>query len=97
MTARQRRRVFPVFAPGVTLLDPVGDSGDWRDQARCAEVDPEIFFPEKGGSTRPAKKVCAGCEVRTPCLEDALTRNDRFGIYGGLSEQERRKLKRGAA
>ncbi|MBN9325765.1 MAG: WhiB family transcriptional regulator, partial [Cellulomonas sp.] len=52
------------------------------------------FFPEKGGSTREAKKVCTQCEVRAECLEYALANDERFGIWGGLSERERRKLKR---
>ena len=65
-------------------------------RALCAQTDPEIFFPEKGGSTREAKKVCAGCEVRAECLAYALNNDERFGIWGGLSERERRRLKRAA-
>jgi WhiB family transcriptional regulator, redox-sensing transcriptional regulator len=63
-------------------------NGDWTEQALCAQTDPEAFFPDKGGSTRHAKKVCANCPVRAECLEANLTQ--RFGIYGGLSERERR-------
>jgi len=66
---------------------------DWRQDALCAETDPEAFFPEKGGSTREAKRVCAGCSVRDECLESALTNDERFGIWGGLSERERRRLR----
>ncbi len=69
-----------------------GQSGGWRDSALCAEVDPEIFFPDKGESTRPTKRVCAGCEVRAECLQEALDRGERFGVWGGLSERERRTL-----
>ncbi len=68
----------------------------WHDRALCAQTDPEAFFPEKGGSTREAKRVCVGCEVRVECLEYALAHDERFGIWGGLSERERRKLKRRA-
>ena len=68
----------------------------WQDSALCAQTDPEAFFPEKGGSTREAKKVCLTCEVRTECLESALMNDERFGIWGGLSERERRKLKKRA-
>ena len=57
---------------------------------------PEAFFPEKGGSTREAKRVCLSCEVRAECLEYALGNDERFGIWGGLSERERRKLKKRA-
>ena len=67
---------------------------DWQDRALCAQTDPEAFFPEKGGSTREAKKVCRGCEVQAECLEYALEHDERFGIWGGLSERERRRLKR---
>ncbi|MBV9058430.1 MAG: WhiB family transcriptional regulator [Pseudonocardiales bacterium] len=72
------------------------DQPDWQERALCAQTDPEAFFPEKGGSTREAKRICAGCEVRAECLEYALAFDERFGIWGGLSERERRRLKRGA-
>ena len=68
----------------------------WQEQALCAETDPEAFFPEKGGSTREAKKICTGCEVKAECLEYALANDERFGIWGGLSERERRRLRRRA-
>ena len=68
----------------------------WRLSALCAQTDPEAFFPEKGGSTREAKKVCLSCDVRGECLEYALQNDERFGIWGGLSERERRKLKKRA-
>jgi WhiB family redox-sensing transcriptional regulator len=69
----------------------------WQERALCAETDPEAFFPEKGGSTREAKKICTGCEVRAECLEYALGNDERFGIWGGLSERERRRLRRRAS
>ena len=68
----------------------------WQERALCAETDPEAFFPEKGGSTREAKKICTGCEVKAECLEYALANDERFGIWGGLSERERRRLRRRA-
>lgn len=67
----------------------------WQDRALCAQTDPEVFFPEKGGSTRKAKRVCAGCEARVECLEYAINNEERFGIWGGLSERERRRLNKG--
>jgi len=78
------------------LFDPALDEGPmgWQERALCAQTDPEAFFPEKGGSTREAKKVCQQCEVRAECLDYALANDERFGIWGGLSERERRKLKR---
>jgi WhiB family redox-sensing transcriptional regulator len=67
---------------------------EWQEQALCAQTDPEAFFPEKGGSTREAKQICHSCDVRSECLEYALGHDERFGIWGGLSERERRRLKR---
>ncbi|MCU1595799.1 MAG: transcription factor WhiB [Frankiales bacterium] len=86
----------------MTHLMVVGTTADteddgmlaWQDQALCAQTDPEAFFPEKGGSTREAKRICVGCEVKQECLEYALMQDERFGIWGGLSERERRRLKR---
>jgi Transcription factor WhiB. len=68
----------------------------WQEKALCAQTDPEAFFPEKGGSTREAKRVCLSCDVRDDCLEYALANDERFGIWGGLSERERRRLKKRA-
>jgi WhiB family redox-sensing transcriptional regulator len=68
----------------------------WQTDALCSQTDPEAFFPEKGGSTRDAKRICSSCDVRGECLEYALANDERFGIWGGLSERERRKLKRQA-
>jgi WhiB family redox-sensing transcriptional regulator len=65
----------------------------WRTKALCAQTDPEAFFPEKGGSTRDAKRVCTGCPVRAECLKFALVNDERFGIWGGLSERERRRVR----
>jgi WhiB family redox-sensing transcriptional regulator len=69
----------------------------WQERALCAQTDPEAFFPEKGGSTREAKRICVGCEVKAECLTYALAHDERFGIWGGLSERERRRLKRRTA
>ncbi len=82
------RPEFDVVAPATT-------DDQWQERALCAQTDPEAFFPEKGGSTREAKRICLGCEVRDACLDYALAHDERFGIWGGLSERERRRLKRG--
>ncbi len=79
------------------VTDLLPAAGDWRALALCQQVDNEIFFPDKGGSTREAKQVCAACEVQPQCLEFALRNDERFGIWGGWSERERRRLKRTAA
>ncbi|HLT66987.1 MAG TPA: WhiB family transcriptional regulator [Microbacterium sp.] len=81
--------------PGVVGAD-AADEGvlGWQSEALCAQTDPEAFFPEKGGSTRDAKRICESCDVRAQCLEYALANDERFGIWGGLSERERRRLKK---
>ena len=81
----------------LTLVAGIDDGASaWQATALCAQTDPEAFFPEKGGSTREAKSVCKVCEVKQECLEYALAHDERYGIWGGLSERERRKLKRRA-
>lgn len=66
------------------LVEDADEELGWQERALCAQTDPESFFPEKGGSTREAKKVCLACEVRSECLEYALSNDERFGIWGGL-------------
>lgn len=68
-------------------------STSWQEQALCAQSDPEVFFPEKGTSPKPAKMVCFRCEVRQECLQYALDNNERYGVWGGLSERQRRRLR----
>ena len=75
---------------------------DWRHQSACRDEDPELFFPV--GNTGPAitqieeaKKVCNRCIVKEPCLAWALESGQDAGVWGGLSEDERRALKRRAA
>lgn len=82
--------------PGLRPADQEEGALAWQADALCAQTDPEAFFPEKGGSTREAKKICQQCEVRSECLEYALANDERFGIWGGLSERERRRLRRRA-
>lgn len=92
----------PVASPRPTEHGPAAhldflaglDLPTWMSQGLCAQTDPEAFYPEKGGSTKEAKAVCRRCPVTTECLEYALNTVDRFGIWGGLSERERRKLLR---
>jgi len=76
-------------------LGGAADAEAWRNDGLCAQVDPELWYPEKGGSTKDAKSVCLGCPVQTECLQYALDNDERFGIWGGYSERERRALKRG--
>lgn len=64
----------------------------WRGRAACRDVDPDLFFPELGGSAQDAKAVCAECPVRAQCLEYALATGQRFGVWAGLDERERRGM-----
>jgi len=77
--------------------DVGSDTTDWKSRANCMGVDPDLFFPERGMSTREAKEVCRGCVVREDCLEYALANGEKFGIWGGLSERERRRIRRARA
>ena len=94
--AETEQRPVWIGLPGIG--DGYADESElgWQADALCAQTDPEAFFPEKGGSTRDAKKVCAACTVRSQCLEYALANDERFGIWGGLSERERRRLRKQA-
>jgi len=60
----------------------------------CSQVDPEAFFPERGTSASYAQRVCASCPVRQLCLDWALDNDERFGVWGGLTEHERRRIRR---
>ncbi len=70
---------------------------DWQGKANCLGVDPDLFFPERGASTKEAKAVCRGCVVKEDCLEYALANGEKFGIWGGMSERERRRIRRARA
>ncbi len=95
MSASEPQGFVPLASMGIEELITAVEV-DWQERALCAQTDPEAFFPEKGGSTREAKRICQGCEVRDECLEYALEHDERFGIWGGLSERERRRLKKRA-
>jgi WhiB family redox-sensing transcriptional regulator len=77
---------------GPDVLNITGPPG-WMTGGVCAQVDPDLWFPEKGGSTRQAKALCARCPVRPECLAYALAHDERFGIWGGASERDRRRMK----
>jgi WhiB family redox-sensing transcriptional regulator len=102
-SAMQPRVMQTSAAPAGSALqhraqpDPPSEERSWHDQANCLGVDPDLFFPERGASTREAKEVCRGCVVREDCLEYALSNGEKFGIWGGMSERERRRLRRARA
>jgi hypothetical protein len=87
----------------MTLLDLVGVIPDWVDQAACgtnSSVDPEIFFPHPGQNNeddnRGTLNICRRCPVNQACAEYAFTQNIEHGIWGGITERKRRKIKRDA-
>lgn len=72
----------------------IGPGLAWQEQALCAQIGSEYFFPEPGSSVREAKRICQLCEMREACLDYALANDERFGVWGGLSEKERQNLRR---
>ncbi len=64
----------------------------WSTRAACHGLDPRIFFPAVDEDAEPAKRVCAGCTVRDDCLEYALGRREKEGVWGGCTERERRRI-----
>lgn len=81
----------------VTAADLIGDTPRWQAAALCKETYPDAFFPEKGESPLSAKRICGRCPVTDECLDWALGNNERWGIWGGLSDAERRKIQRRGA
>ena len=71
-----------------------GHDLSWQDGANCKGANADLFFPERGASTRTAKGICRECAVRTDCLEFAITTGEKFGIWGGMSERERRRVRK---
>lgn len=86
---------FSPGAAGLLLGAEATEDLSWQDLAECQYTDPELFFPEKGNPSGEAKQVCRSCLVRPECLEYALGNGERFGIWGGTSERERRRIKIG--
>lgn len=77
--------------------DLTGEREPWMDSALCAETNPDAFFPEKGGSTKDAKRICGGCDVREACLEYALRTEQAHGVWGGVSARDRARMRKDAA
>ena len=87
MTARlPRHRSLPA---------PARFAARWRELAACRGADLNLFFPERGETAGPARQVCAACPVRQACLDYAITNRITHGIWGGLTERERRALRSG--
>ena len=91
------QQIIQMSRPKTAAVVPGIQDPDWQSKANCLGVDPDLFFPERGASTKEAKGVCRGCVVREDCLEYALANGEKFGIWGGLSERERRRIRRARA
>lgn len=76
------------------VIETVDESLDWMRLGSCEPTQEDLFFPERGASTREAKEICRLCIVREPCLEYAIENSQKFGIWGGMSERERRRIRR---
>lgn len=86
MTARQPQHRTPVPPP--VLL-----SAGWRDRAACRGAELRVFFPGRGESAEPARRICTSCPVRQACLDYAVSHAIVHGIWGGLAERDRRALR----
>ncbi|MCI5825458.1 MAG: WhiB family transcriptional regulator [Arcanobacterium sp.] len=82
-----------IFDLGYGTIGGISDRS-WMEDALCAQTDPDIFYPEKGGSTAPATSVCNNCSVRAECLEYAVSNDIRHGIWGGTSDNDRKRIAR---
>ena len=78
----------------IATLADILEIPDFYKDANCTGENQDLFFPERGGSTVKAKAICKECKVREECLEFAVERKERFGIWGGKSERERRAIRR---
>jgi WhiB family transcriptional regulator, redox-sensing transcriptional regulator len=85
VTADQPRRRIPAL--------PAPALAGWRYRAACRGTDLNVFFPGRGESAEPARQICAGCPVWQPCLDYALSQGITHGIWGGLTERDRRPLR----
>ena len=74
----------------ISIEDPI----NWIPKAACKDLEKNLFYPLRGQSTLPAKKVCYTCPVRIECLEYALALTEKLGVWGGCSERERRRIRR---
>lgn len=87
--------------PAYLALSGDFDDQPWAVDALCAQIGGDFWFPDKDGTGEPgqnharqAKKICAACPVRNQCLAYAIDHDERYGIWGGLSERERRSIKK---
>lgn len=86
-----------ILEESVSARRPIGhdwdDTREWTVDAACRTVDLDVFFPGRGESTGPAESVCAGCPVRVDCLVFAVTNGELYGVWGGVGERSRRRIR----
>lgn len=85
------------FGLSANTPQPPSGGGDWRDRAACAGMDLALWFPNETGNSNAAfeaRKICRACDVQTECLQYAMDTRQAHGIWGGLSERQRRDLRR---
>ncbi len=75
----------------------ISAGGGWQHQAACRGMDTQLFFPARGEASPEAEAACADCPVRLDCAEFAIGSGQRFGIWGGTSERQRRRIRAGRA
>jgi WhiB family transcriptional regulator, redox-sensing transcriptional regulator len=87
---------FPLVDLATLPRDPAPPD-TWQDKAACYGIDPEIFFPPSEEDAGLALSYCGACGIRETCLAWALRNRERYGVWGGLTEQQRRRLSRHVA
>lgn len=75
----------------------ITDTEPWMARGLCGEVNPELFFPEKGGAANRARAICERCSVTAECLQYALDTAQAYGVWGGYSREERLEMKKKGA
>ena len=83
-----------IIAEAIEIAVGNGPKNGWWHCGACWAGDASLFFPERGQSAAPGKAVCSACSMRATCLAAALLTNERFGIWGGLTERQRRLLRK---
>ena len=76
---------------------PITEERPWVVFSACRDKDPDLFFPDARSDTKEALAICASCPVRVDCLEYAIETDVRFGVWGGLTDKQRRRLVRSMA
>lgn len=77
----------------MTSMVPIPELPDWAQHAACIDAPSDMFFPPPGVIPVQAMQICAGCPVRTECLNHALDNNERHGVWGGMTTRERQRLR----